>query len=258
MLDVLRNAIESVGSAQRVLRDACSNLSHFGKQSRADESGIGDTCKVMCQSACDRVVCLREIRGLRHQNFLDNGDVDQPAAADLVLHRHFVGLLAGQAFALRAWRLSVIDYPRDGGGDVDRNFRALTTAALRRHSGVHPVRHGRRRDIAEFCELAARHPVAAARHVSVVSNFSAHASENIGVPITRESIPPEGPVNRLLAPSFDVTDDPRMTKPAAWFLQLVGLIALILGIANASTPLIVISIALIVLGGWGIRKRIKS
>lgn len=65
-------------------------------------------------------------------------------------------------------------------------------------------------------------------------------------------------MNRLLAPSFDVTDDPRMTKPAAWFLQLVGLIALILGIANASTPLIVISIALIVLGGWGIRKRIKS
>ena len=49
-----------------------------------------------------------------------------------------------------------------------------------------------------------------------------------------------------------------MTKPAAWFFQLVGLIALILGIANASTPLIVISIALIVLGGWGIRKRIKS
>ena len=49
-----------------------------------------------------------------------------------------------------------------------------------------------------------------------------------------------------------------MTKPAAWFLQLVGLVALLFGIANASTPLIVFAIALIAVGGWGIRKRIKS
>lgn len=100
MLDVLRNAVESAGNAQRVLRDPCSDFSHFGKKSRADESWIGNTCEFMCHSASGRIVRMCEICGLRHQHFLDNGDINQSIATNFILHRDLVGLLGSQPLAL--------------------------------------------------------------------------------------------------------------------------------------------------------------
>jgi hypothetical protein len=49
-----------------------------------------------------------------------------------------------------------------------------------------------------------------------------------------------------------------MTKPAAWFLQLAGLGSLVFGIANKSGFLILLGLGLVALGGWGIRRRLKS
>lgn len=49
-----------------------------------------------------------------------------------------------------------------------------------------------------------------------------------------------------------------MTKPAAIFLQLIGLIVAMVGIGQQSWTISLIGAALIIWGGYAIRQRIKK